>query len=80
MNKYKISSLGGSSDKYGKCEVCGKHVSDVFIQQPYEQFTGPDGEVCWETKESIFGHKECLLSMRTDETKEPLEENTYGND
>ena len=30
--RYRIQSTGASSHKYGPCEVCGKHVSEVFSQ------------------------------------------------
>ena len=30
--RYLFKSTGGSSDKYGPCEVCGERVSEVFHQ------------------------------------------------
>lgn len=30
--RYRITSLDASSSKYGPCEVCGKHATEVFYQ------------------------------------------------
>ena len=65
--KYKIYSTGESSNKYGVCEVCKKHCSEVFSiteerkykfehnQEIYEGYTFADCQ-------NYFGHKDCLLS------------------
>lgn len=43
-------STGLSSERYGDCEVCEEHVSDVHIMTT-------DGGVS-----HVFGHKKCLIS------------------
>jgi hypothetical protein len=71
MNKYRycIKSTGGSSDKYGVCSVCGKHVTEVFnlieeryynIEKDNKIFEGWTKNQCYD----IFGHKECLESKQ----------------
>lgn len=45
-----VRSTGYSSARYGVCEVCCKHVSDVFVRRL--------GAVCgWDV---AFGHEACL--------------------
>lgn len=36
--KYKLISTGESSSRYGPCEVCGKHVSEVYHQIEWKYF------------------------------------------
>jgi hypothetical protein len=68
--RYRISSTEASSDKYGKCEVCGKHASEVFLQTEEQYYTiERNGETIhegWTRHEcnSYFGHEACLLSKR----------------
>jgi hypothetical protein len=67
--KYTLSSTGESSKKYGKCEVCGEHVSEVFLQSETKHYKFEhDGQIYegWTHNKcnSYFGHKECLLSKR----------------
>lgn len=63
--RYKLTSTGYSSSRYGPCEVCGRHASEVFYQseeRAYERLGGIgwtfDGCRC------LFGHRECLLAKR----------------
>lgn len=52
---HRIVPSGGSSQKYGPCEVCKQSASDIQI------YAGrPDGKV-------TFGHKECLEKLRSKE-------------
>ena len=68
--RYRLISTGYSSDKYGNCEVCGKHVSEVFSQSEEQYYTiERNGKMIHEgwTKcgcSDYFGHKECLLGVR----------------
>jgi hypothetical protein len=63
MYKYKLTSTGSSSQKYGNCEVCKGHVIEVFIQTEEKSFIYESREH-WSQQNSIFGHKECLISIR----------------
>lgn len=36
--RYRMKSTGASSHKYGNCEVCGQHASEVFHQVEERQF------------------------------------------
>ena len=57
--RYKITSTGASSEKYGNCEICDKFVSDVHAMTRYRKTaTGEAVEWC------VFGHESCLLKRR----------------
>lgn len=64
--RYKLSSLNESSNRYGNCDVCGKHASEMFIQTEEKEYTRPDGNKGWTQHEchQLFGHKECLENKR----------------
>lgn len=61
---YRIRSTGYSSKRYGSCEICGEHASEVFIQSETETVTDSGG-----TFEAIgdtaFGHESCLMESRS---------------
>jgi hypothetical protein len=67
--RYRLKSTGYSSDKYGKCEVCGKYVSEVFLQveERYYKFEH-NGQIYegWTKNgcKDYFGHKKCLKSVQ----------------
>lgn len=63
--RYRLSSTGGSSSKYGLCEICGKHASEVF-QQSEEQAYVDDGRIAWTQHgcRRLFGHEDCLIGHR----------------
>ena len=46
---YELKTTGASSEKYGVCEVCGKHASEVFFLTDKNNY--------------MYGHKECLLKQ-----------------
>jgi len=63
--QYKLKRMGASSDKYGPCEVCNKHVSDVFNQiESKEIGIGGWGGETRARCHNLFGHEECLISKR----------------
>jgi len=68
--KYRIRSLGFSSERYGNCEICGKHCSEVFYQAESKKYKRdlPDGTTktgyTHHNCHDFFGHKECLESQR----------------
>ena len=59
--KYKLISREESSAKYGPCEICGKHVSEVFHQIESRKYE--DGYTYAGCKD-YFGHKKCLESKQ----------------
>jgi hypothetical protein len=62
--QYKLSSTGGSSAKYGKCELCNKDVSEVFIQTKSKEFDRPEGTKGLAQINQTFGHENCLINVR----------------
>jgi hypothetical protein len=59
--RYRLNSTGASSAKYGVCEVCGEHASEVFIQSETQLFDlhGAIRETHFGCR-TLFGHKACL--------------------
>lgn len=69
MYKYRLVRTGYSSNKYGPCEVCGKHAPEVYHQIESKYFKFVHNEAVYEGWTSygchnLFGHKECLISQR----------------
>lgn len=65
MNKYKINIVNqnASSAKFGPCEVCNKHASEVFHVWSEEWVENGDDYFYTQHKNvSLFGHKDCCLS------------------
>lgn len=50
MQSIKIVNQHANSEKYGKCELCGKHVSEMHTAY-------------FDTNRSLWGHKECLSAL-----------------
>lgn len=64
---YRTYSTEASSEKYGVCEVCGKHVSEVFHQvegRVYFSKSRDELGVNHLNCHSLYGHKECLLKQQ----------------
>lgn len=67
--RYRLTSTGDSSAKYGNCEICKQYASEVFSQveerrygfQVKGMFFGG-----WAYEGDSFGHEECLRSRRKD--------------
>jgi hypothetical protein len=66
--RYKTTSTGSNSHKYGVCEVCGKHASEVFMQSEQREFfsklTNKIELTYDDCNTHTFGHEECLLKRR----------------
>lgn len=70
--RYRIRSTGASSQKYGPCEVCGEHASEMFSQVEERRYKRaakirPEmDDYGWTQHEcySFYGHKECLIGKR----------------
>ncbi len=62
---YRIKSTGHSSARLGGCEVCGEHVTEVFLQVEGLTFDN-DGElaITYADCRDLFGHRGCLLEGR----------------
>lgn len=63
---YRIKNTGGSSARFGPCEVCGKPCSEVFYQVEGLTFSDAVTQlgVTYMGCRSLFGHKECLRKAR----------------
>ena len=63
---YRLVQLGASSAKYGDCEICGKNVSDMYIQtkQHEKKIAGKDRII---NDSCTFGHRKCLEQIRNKE-------------
>lgn len=63
--QYRLSSTGHSSERYGPCEICKLHCSEVFIQAEARTFMS-DGKPAWTHHEctTLFGHEACLINAR----------------
>jgi hypothetical protein len=64
MYAYRLKSTRDSSQKFGPCECCGKHVSEVFIQA--EMRATEDGRYTYHGIEDthVFGHRDCLIARQ----------------
>ncbi len=68
---YRLKSTGESSAYFGPCEVCRKHVSEVFMQteECYVDEENPiNGQEGFMTlagcRCTAFGHKDCLTALQ----------------
>jgi len=59
LYKYKLINECASSDKYGKCEICGKYVDSIYHQIEYKKYKSG-----WLVNKELFGHKDCLIKER----------------
>ena len=67
LTGYRLKSLEDSSHKYGQCEVCGRHSSEIFLQSERRRtvFYADGKKYDFTKKENyVAGHKECLLAIR----------------
>lgn len=70
MYRYNLLSTNESSQKYGNCEVCGKHATEVFLQSEERYYTiERDGNIIYKgwtqnKCKNLIGHKECLLNKQ----------------
>lgn len=76
MYRYFLKSTNESSAKFGECQVCHKHASEVYIQSEQRSFVAdeidnqqagvPVGTILWTFAgcKTSLGHKECLESIR----------------
>ncbi|CAM2198431.1 conserved protein of unknown function (plasmid) [Paraburkholderia kururiensis] len=74
--RYRMKTTGASSDRYGACEVCNQHASEVFhltSAMLYDRKSNGGG-FGWTLYHclSLFGHRECLEGRRIGEPVMPL--------
>jgi len=79
VHLYRLTNMEHSSKRYGRCEVCGEYVSEVYLQTHYVQDC-VDGRTMWRQVdgEQQFGHEECLKSGRTVGKTHELKSLTLG--
>lgn len=60
--RYEVKSLRQTSEKFGPCEVCDEHVSEVHYQSEWRKYK-PDS---WTAHgcTNRFGHLECLVAQQ----------------
>lgn len=58
-------STGRSSDYFGPCEVCKKHMSEVFRSCLCREWRRDNGEIYY-GKESpaIYAHEQCINKLK----------------
>ncbi|KDR28522.1 MULTISPECIES: hypothetical protein [Caballeronia] len=66
--RYRMKTTGSSSERYGACEVCNQHASEVFhltSAMLYDRKSAGGG-FGWTPYHclSLFGHRECLEARR----------------
>lgn len=59
--RYRMESTGDSSAKYGPCEVCGKHCTEIFHQVEERRY---GNEWTQAGCNNDFGHADCLKAKR----------------
>ena len=80
--RYSVRRLNATSARYGPCEICRQHVSDMCYQMEEKRFSY-GGQLHWTTYEcnSRFGHEQCLAGTRRENhTVVPLEHMQCGPD
>lgn len=66
MYRYKVKSTGYSSARFGPCQVCKEHVSEVFTQREHQlcSYMDEEGGSFWAINRGLFGHEKCLKGQR----------------
>lgn len=64
--RYRMKNTGHSSTRFGDCQLCGKHVSEVHYQTEQRRYDRGDGTTGYTTRgcRAIYGHAECLRRYR----------------
>jgi hypothetical protein len=67
--RYNLTSTHESSDKYGNCEICVKHCSEVFSQTEERHYIIDKPNFhheSWTTNKcnNYFGHENCLKNKQ----------------
>jgi len=59
LYKYKLINEHNSSNKYGKCEVCGKYADSIYHQTELKKY-----KFGYFVNNELWGHKDCLIKIR----------------
>lgn len=63
-----LKGLGYGSDHFGRCEICDKHVSEMFKLKYLTEWERDNGDLYYGAeKPSIYGHEICLMGKFTEE-------------
>ena len=64
--RYHLHNSGASSAKFGPCEVCGEHVSEVWFQSEEQKYERPDHTQGWTYYKcyDLVGHYECIVARQ----------------
>ncbi|MCP4569035.1 MAG: hypothetical protein GY841_15785 [FCB group bacterium] len=76
---YRLTNMAHSSAKFGNCQVCNKHVSEVHLQTKYGQCKKANGKYFWADQGALWGHKDCVIGKRETGKKMNLKKFTFGN-
>ena len=60
---YSMKRLNGGSDRYGKCECCGKQVDSTYLLKKMKVYTNHAGVESATYYLDLFGHKKCLANV-----------------
>lgn len=63
--RYSLTQTGRGSRELGPCEVCGRTCDDL-ASQSVRRFVDGRWLVDGEHRADAFGHRECLVSLRTE--------------
>jgi hypothetical protein len=63
---YRLKKMGASSEKFGVCEVCQKHVSDVHYQVEGRGYTDAGGmmAITHHGCRNLWGCRGCLMASQ----------------
>jgi hypothetical protein len=57
----RLKGTGRGSDHYGKCDQCGKPMSECFTAKTYREYRRESGELYYGTLGGgAYGHEQCL--------------------
>lgn len=59
---YRMKNTRASSEKFGPCEVCGKHADNIYLLTEMQPFLRANGTQGIAHNSMTFGHKDCLAS------------------
>lgn len=66
--RFTLRSTGESSARFGVCEICSEHCSEVFIQTVAAGYWDEEEKWCWTyfgiKRATLFGHEACLKRLQ----------------
>lgn len=63
--RYNLIKQIGGSEKYGNCEICGKHCDTIYSQSESREYTRPlTNTQHWIRVSDHWGHVDCLKMQR----------------